>query len=367
MHYTALYSDVLFYTVIAGSIGFFWRAYQKTNFRSAIQQLLFHKLTKLTLLVMGLFLSIALIDSLHFQMPSGQTKSLLDLSLNSLATHTETSYSAPFATVAFSKQTVLTKTGEVTQVYPALKYPGQHWLGTNKVGQDVLYASVKSIRTGVLIGLLTTFVMLPFALFFGLSAGFFGGWVDDVIQYIYTTLSAIPGVLLIAAAVLSLQLTVETHPQWFQSLLARADIRLVGLCLILGITSWTSLCRLLRGETLKLREQDYVMAAKTLGLTSFQIIRRHILPNVMHIVIITVALDFSGLVLAEAVLSYVGIGVDPTMMSWGNMINGARLELAREPIVWWPLLSAFVFMFVLVLSANIFADKLRDAFDPRIQ
>jgi peptide/nickel transport system permease protein len=87
----------------------------------------------------------------------------------------------------------------------------------------------------------------------------------------------------------------------------------------------------------------------------------------MHLVLITVVLDFSGLVLAEAVLSYVNIGVDPTMHSWGNMINSARLELARDPIVWWSLAAAFLFMFVLVLAANLFADVVRDAFDPRLR
>jgi peptide/nickel transport system permease protein len=98
-----------------------------------------------------------------------------------------------------------------------------------------------------------------------------------------------------------------------------------------------------------------------------QIMGRHIAPNVMHIVLITIVLDFSGLVLAEAVLSYVGVGVDPSMNSWGNMINGARLEMAREPIVWWNLAAAFTFMFGLVLVANLFADAVRDAFDPRLR
>lgn len=87
----------------------------------------------------------------------------------------------------------------------------------------------------------------------------------------------------------------------------------------------------------------------------------------MHIVLITLVLDFSGLVLAEAVLSYINIGVDPTMNSWGNMINSARLELARDPIVWWSLAAAFMFMFALVLAANLFADVVRDAFDPRLR
>ncbi len=124
---------------------------------------------------------------------------------------------------------------------------------------------------------------------------------------------------------------------------------------------------MLRGETLKLREVDYIQAATALGVRHFMILGRHVVPNVMHIVLITVVIDFSGLVLAEAVLSYVGVGVDPTMNSWGNMINSARLEMAREPIVWWSLLAAFTFMFLLVLAANLFSDAVRDAFDPRLR
>lgn len=242
-----------------------------------------------------------------------------------------------------------------------------HIFGTDQVGQDVFFKSLKSIRTGLVIGTLTTLVMLPFAALFGIMAGYFRGWVDDVIQYTYTTLSSIPGVLLIAAAILSLQVYVTNHPATFDNVTSRADIRLLFLCLILGVTSWTSLCRLLRGETLKLREVDYIQAARALGASHATIMARHILPNVMHIILITVVLDFSGLVLAEAVLSYVGVGVDPTMDSWGNMINSARLEMAREPIVWWSLASAFVLMFGLVLSANLFSDAVRDAFDPRLR
>ena len=245
--------------------------------------------------------------------------------------------------------------------------PLYHIFGTDQVGQDVFYKSLKSVRTGLVIGTLTTLVMLPFAAVFGIMAGYFRGWVDDVIQYSYTTLSSIPGVLLIAAAILSLQVYVGNHPDSFHSATERADIRLLFLCLILGVTSWTSLCRLLRGETLKLREVDYIQAARALGSSHVSVMARHVLPNVMHIILITVVLDFSGLVLAEAVLSYVGVGVDPTMDSWGNMINSARLEMAREPVVWWSLASAFVLMFGLVLSANLFSDAVRDAFDPRLR
>lgn len=240
-----------------------------------------------------------------------------------------------------------------------------HVLGTNKVGEDVFYQSLKSIRTGVLIGGLTTVVMLPLALVLGISAGYFKGVVDDVIQYLYTTLNSIPGVLLIAAAVLVMQSIMTTNADWFGSTEERADMRLLFLILILGMTSWTGLCRLLRAETLKISQVEYVTAAKAFGLGPFTIIRRHIYPNLVHLILIALVLDFSGLVLAEAVLSYVGVGVDPTMPSWGNMINQARLEMAREPMVWWSLLSAFCFMFILVLAANLFADRVQWVLNPR--
>ena len=243
---------------------------------------------------------------------------------------------------------------------------GYHVFGTDKVGQDVLYLSLKSVRTGLLIGTLTTLVMLPLAVLLGILAGYVGGWVDDLIQYLYTTLSSIPGVLLIAAAVLMMQVVIDTHPQWFATSAERADARLLALCLILGMTSWTGVARLLRGETLKLRELEYVQAAQAFGVGRLAIMGRHILPNLMHIVLIALVMDFSGLVLAEAVLSYVGVGVDPSTISFGTMINTARMELAREPMVWWSLLAAFGFMFALVLAANLFADAVRDAFDPRV-
>jgi peptide/nickel transport system permease protein len=246
---------------------------------------------------------------------------------------------------------------------PAGEY---HVFGTDKVGQDVLYQVLKSIRTALVIGLVTTLVTLPIGVVLGIAAGYFRGWVDDVIQYIYTTLNSIPGVLLIAAAVLMMQVLIDIHPQWFSTAAERADLRLLALCFVLGLTSWTGLARLLRGEVLKLRELEYIQAAHAFGVSDLRIIARHLLPNLMHIVIIALVMDFSGLVLAEAVLSYVGIGVDPTMISFGTMINSARMELGREPVVWWSLVAAFVFMFVMVLAANLLADAVRDAFDPRI-
>ncbi len=245
----------------------------------------------------------------------------------------------------------------------ATKY---HVLGTDKVGQDVLYLSLKSIRTGLVIGTLTTLVMLPFAILLGIMAGYFRGWIDDLIQYVYTTINSIPGVLLIAAAVLIMQVHIDKNPELFPTTAQRADFRLLLLCVILGLTTWTGLARLLRGEALKLSELEYIQAAHAFGVRHGRVITRHILPNVMHIVLIALVMDFSGLVLAEAVLSYVGVGVDPSTTSFGTMINAARLEMAREPMVWWTLAAAFAFMFVLVLAANLFADAVRDGFDPRV-
>lgn len=242
-----------------------------------------------------------------------------------------------------------------------------HVLGTDKVGQDVLYLALKSVRTSIVIGTITTLVLLPLGVALGVMAGYLKGWVDDVIQYIYTTLNSIPDVLLIAAVVLMLQVFLDKNADWFTTSAERADMRLLCLCAILGLTSWTGLARLLRGESLKLSELEYIQAAHAFGVSDFRVLSRHILPNVAHIVIISLVLDFSAFVLTEAVLSYIGVGVDPSTASFGTMINAARLEMAREPIVWWSLAAAFGFMLVLVLAANLFADVVRDGFDPRVR
>lgn len=395
--------------------------------------------------VLLVYLAIALLDSVHLERATSPAEgadmdilSVLDVLLTPLRTGVETSYSAPFAARAFSKESVLAADGRVRREYPRLRYGAAsladppharahdiflrgaaggvagmlaaltalwlglpaalgrtdraaraagitllvigigggallalamryHVFGTDKVGSDVFYQSLKSIRAGLLIGTLTTLVALPLALILGVAAGYFRGLTDDLVQYFYTTLSAIPGVLLVAASALLLDAYMTRHAAAFTSLTLRADLRLLALCGILGITSWTSLCRLLRAEALKLREMDFVLAAQALGARSGQILRQHLIPNVMHIVIITTVLDFSSLVLAEAALTYLDIGVDPSMDSWGNMINAARLELAREPLVWWSLAAALSSMFGLVLAANVFADTVRDAFDPRLR
>jgi peptide/nickel transport system permease protein len=459
-----LWTDALIFLLTAVVTVFVVYARSKPHLRAPWYRVFRGRIAAASVVVLLAFVITGLLDSVHFRLQldnngnsdinhySGEVLSALDVLLGPIRTQVEKTYSAPFATHLFARETIELEDGTRVRDYPRLLYGGRHlsgsgedkwrdilqrsllalaetllasvaifyvtaallgrrtgsgpramlqaivrretglpWrtllttitlllllvflainlasdfhvLGTDKVGQDVFYLTMKSIRTGLVIGTLTTLIMLPFAIFMGIVAGYARGWVDDVVQYIYTTLNSIPGVLLIAASILMLQVYISNHPEYFETTVERADIRLLFLCIILGITSWTGLCRLLRGESLKLRETEYIQAAISFGVAHGRIITRHILPNVMHVVLITVVLDFSGLVLAEAVLSYVGVGVDPTMNSWGNMINSARLEMAREPVVWWSLLSAFIFMFMLVLAANLFSDAVRDAFDPR--
>ncbi len=337
-------TDYLIFILFFSVLIFIFYARKQPHLNLPWKTVFQNKIGVITAIILSCYIAVGLLDSIHFEKKFQQV-SALDLLVSPLGTQDEKTYTKPFDSAA----------------------QHLHIFGTNKIGQDVFYESIKSVRTGLLIGTLTTVFMLPLALFCGTIAGYFGGMIDDIIQYFYITLSSIPGVLLISAMVLVMQIYITDHPSLFPSIAERADARLLALCFILGITSWASLCRLLRAETLKLREQEFVTASIAMGARKLPIILRHILPNVMHIVLITIVLDFSGLVLAEAVLSYVGVGVDPTTASWGNMINTSRLELAREPVVWWPLLAALIAMFFLVLAANLFSDVVRDAFDPRLR
>ena len=448
-----LWTDALVLALVAAIGAYFVHVRRRPHLRAPWRRVTQSAPGMSALVVLAAFVAIGLLDSLHFRPAlerkpgqeaaySTEVLSVFDAIAGPLRAHREKTYSAPFATRAFARETqeVPGPDGTLRQVreFPRLAFGGAHlkddaergrdvllgaleglggallvwgifaaavwrgvarratpvpWrailvaagvllalagpavslcadyhiFGTDKVGRDVFYLALKSIRTGLVIGTLTTLVVLPFAIALGIMAGYFRGLIDDLIQFVYTTINSIPAVLLIAAAVLIAQVALDRHPDLAPTAVQRADLRLLVLCAILGLTGWIGLARLLRGETLKLRELEYIQAAHAFGVRNARVIARHILPNVMHIVLISLVMDFSGLVLAEAVLSYVGVGVDPSMISFGTMINAARLEMSREPVVWWSLAAAFVFMFVLVLSANLFADAVRDAFDPRVR
>jgi peptide/nickel transport system permease protein len=240
-----------------------------------------------------------------------------------------------------------------------------HVFGTDRTGNDVLVQALKSVRTAFVIGTLATLATVPLALVLGVLAGYFKGWVDEAVQYLYTLLTSVPNVLLIAACVLMVQVYIDTHAEAFDTGLERADLKMFLLCVILGLTGWATLCRLVRAETLKLRDLEFMQAAEAFGVPHLRTMARHIVPNVMHLVLITTVLNFSDLILYEAVLTYVGVGVDPSLNSFGGMINLARAEMSGDPLVWWSFVAAFGFMLALVLAANLFADGVRDAFDPR--
>jgi peptide/nickel transport system permease protein len=162
--------------------------------------------------------------------------------------------------------------------------------------------------------------------------------------FVMSTLASMPGLLLLIALIMAL---------------GRGPVQ---VCVALGVTGWVSFARLSRGETLKLRELDYVQAARALGVSELRIVLRHIVPNLMHLVVITFVLMFSGLVLSEAVLSWLGLGIDG---SWGQMIDQARDELSRDPIIWWNLSAASAALFGLILAVNLVGDAVRDILDPR--
>jgi peptide/nickel transport system permease protein len=243
----------------------------------------------------------------------------------------EKSYSAPLADVEFYDGS-------------PLAHPSGHLLGTDILGRDVLHLTLKGARVALLIGGLTSLIVIPLALLMGVSAGYFGGRIDDVVFFIVSTLASIPTLLLLIALVMAL---------------GRGPVQ---VCIAMGVTGWVGFCRIVRGETFKLRELDYVQAARALGVSETRIIFRHILPNLMHLVVITFVLLFSGLVLSEAILSYLGIGIDG---SWGQMIDQARDELARDPIIWWNLAAASTALFGLILAVNFVGDAIRDILDPR--
>jgi peptide/nickel transport system permease protein len=289
----------------------------------------------LALAIICSYAIVAVLDSVSWQdNRATRPQTILDRIFSGIPQ--ERTYSAPGAKMTFGDP------------HPQM-LKARHILGTDGNGQDVLVQTLKGCRTAIIIGGFTSLIATPLALVFGMMAGYFGKRVDDVIQYTYSVVNSIPDILLLIALLLVFGRGLDK------------------LCYALGITSWVGLCRLIRGETLKHRDRDYVRAARALGVGPFRIMQKHILPNLLPTVIIMVTLNFSGLVLSETILSYLGIGVDAGTGSWGNMIDAARMELARDPIIWWNLAGATTALFLLVLAFNVFGDALRDAIDPRLR
>lgn len=225
--------------------------------------------------------------------------------------------------------------------------PGLHHLmGTDGLGRDVFQRLVQGTRIAYKVGIITSLIAIPIGIFFGCIAGYYGGRTDDIIVWFYSTVASMPGLLFILAIAMVV------------------GKGLLGVYLGIGLTTWVGLCRLIRGEVIKHKGQTYVKAAQALGLSSLRIIFRHILPNVMHIVIVTFTLRFPAAVGTEVFMSFLGIGVQ-NEPSWGLMINSARMRLWQG--MWWEMTFVTLAIFLLVLAFNLLGDALRDALDPRLK
>ncbi len=222
----------------------------------------------------------------------------------------------------------------------------EHWFGTDIFGRDVLAKLIRGTQIAMSVGLVTSLIAIPIGVILGALAGYFGGWVDDVITWLYTTFSSIPNIMLLISITMIL------------------GKGIFAVYIALGATSWVTLCRLIRGEVMKHKEREYVQAAEAIGGGHFRKLFIHILPNVTHIVIINTSLQFQFAIKSEVILSYLGLGVQGEP-SWGTMIDDAKLELSRG--VWWQLAGATLAMFVVVLAFNLLGDALRDSLDPKLK
>jgi peptide/nickel transport system permease protein len=233
----------------------------------------------------------------------------------------------------------------VTRVGGSYEPPNaRYWLGTDLLGRDVLAKVFHGIEVAFSVGIVASLIAIPIGATLGAVAGYFGGWVDEMVVWLYTTVASVPQILLLVAITF---------------VLGRG---LTSVYVAIGLTSWVGICRMIRGEVLKHKEQDYVVAARALGAGNPRLIFRHILPNLLHILIIDFSLRFVSAIKSEVILSYLGLGVQGEP-SWGIMIADAREELLRG--IWWQITSATGAMFFLVLSLNIIGDSLRDILDPR--
>ncbi|MFZ4781521.1 MAG: ABC transporter permease [Armatimonadaceae bacterium] len=320
--------------LIGVAVLIFLRARQTPLWGEAFRRLARNPSARAAMAVIALYATIGIADSIGwYDSATQERRTVIDAIFERKP---ERTYSAPLAEMT---------TGEAKPQ----KIREKHILGTDSIGADVFYRTLKGVRTAFQIGGMTVLIVTPLALLLGLTAGYYGKWRDDVITYIYTVLSSVPGILLQIAMVLVL------------------GKGIIQICLALGITRWVGLCRMVRGETIKHREREYVRSAKALGVTDMVILVRHILPNLLPVVIISTTLGFSNLVLSEAILSYLGVGVPDNVGSWGNMIDAARDELARDPVIWWNLAAATGAITGLALSLNLFGDAFRDAVDPRLR
>jgi len=252
-------------------------------------------------------------------------------------------------------------------------FSGKAWrfpMGCDVEGVSIVGKLIRGLQLAFIIGIVPTVISSIIAVFMGLVAGYFGKLLDDIIVFIISTMASIPLLLLLIAFIQAVRNS-EGVTQAFESVGIGENLshwrNLILVLIVIGLTTWIGLSRLIRAEVMKHKNREYIDAAKALGYGHARILFRHLLPNVFHIVIIFFTLGFVGAVGLEVFLSYVNIGVEAKLPTWGQMISGGRTELQRDPSVWWPLTAATVFLFVLSLAFSLFGDALRDALDPKLR
>lgn len=255
-----------------------------------------------------------------------------------------------YALVAFLAKVGWIATPWDTVVGGAYQHPSTEKLqlifGTDIFGRSVFYKVIHGTRVAMSVGLVSCLISVPIGILMGAMSGYFGGWIDDLIVWFYTTLTSIPGIMLLIAITYVL------------------GKGITAIYIALGSTAWIGLARVIRGEFMKHKSRDYVVAAESIGASHGARIFRHILPNVSHFVIINLSIQFMAAIKSEVILSFLGLGVQG-QPSWGVMIDDAKLELSRG--VWWQLAGATGAMFFVVLAFNILGDALRDSLDPKIK
>jgi peptide/nickel transport system permease protein len=235
------------------------------------------------------------------------------------------------------------------------------WFGLDFEGRSVFWGTLYGTRVAMLITVVTTLLVTVIGTLLGIVSGYFGGWVDDLVVWLFSTISSIPWLLL----VISIAYVVQ-EADWFKytPTLKTLFSGVATIIVALGLTDWVGLCRLIRGEVIKLRDRDFVTAARAAGLGNGRIIFRHILPNTVHIVIISASLGAVSYMQVEVILAFLGLGVT-NKPSWGRMIDDARLELLRGH--WWELSAATGAIYIVCWALNVLGDSLRDALDPRMR
>ena len=218
-------------------------------------------------------------------------------------------------------------------------------LGTDIFGRSILYKILAGTETAMTIGFIVTGISLPIGITLGALAGYYGGRIDAGIVWLYSVISSVPSILLIVGISYVLEKGI------------------LAICIALGAVSWVGLCRLIRGEVLKHRNREYVLAVRLLGAGDAIIIFRHILPNVIHLAIVTASLLVLSSIKSEVILTFLGVGIQDGA-SWGTMITDATGELVTG--IWWPLAGVTTAMFVIIYALNVAGDALRDALDPKL-